>query len=81
MSRIGICLIVIVTLVFTAGAAGGATRRLQYANDRVVLPAVDGPQNESKGDDDASEWLPPRTPTTVATSPNRSRSRRSTRSG
>jgi hypothetical protein len=27
-----------------------------------VLLAVDGPQNESKGDDDASEWLPPRTP-------------------
>ena len=26
----------------------------------VVLLAVDGPQNESKGDDDASEWLPPR---------------------
>ncbi len=39
----------------------GAARRLQFANDRVVLLAVDGPQNESKGDDDASEWLPPRT--------------------
>ena len=37
-----------------------AARRLQYANDRVVLLAVDGPQNESKGDDDASQWLPPR---------------------
>ena len=29
--------------------------------ERVVLLAVDGPQNESKGDDDASEWRPPRT--------------------
>ena len=25
-----------------------------------MLLAVDGPQNESKGDDDASGWLPPR---------------------
>ena len=35
-------------------------KRLRYANDPVVLLAVDGPQNEAKGDDDASEWLPPR---------------------
>jgi hypothetical protein len=37
-----------------------AAKRLRYANDPVVLLAVDGPSNESKGDDDASEWLPPR---------------------
>jgi hypothetical protein len=35
-----------------------AARRLGYANDPSVLLAVDGPENESKGDDDASEWLP-----------------------
>jgi hypothetical protein len=46
----------------TGAARWTAARRLRYANDRVVLLAVDGPQNESKGDDDASEWLPPRTP-------------------
>ena len=33
---------------------------MTYANDPVVLLAVDGPQNEAKGDDDASQWLPPR---------------------
>jgi Protein of unknown function (DUF1524) len=33
-------------------------RRLRYANDPSVLLAVDGPENEAKGDDDASEWLP-----------------------
>jgi hypothetical protein len=36
-----------------------ADKRLHYANDPVVLLAVDGPQNESKGDSDASRWLPP----------------------
>jgi hypothetical protein len=36
------------------------TKRLAYANDPVVLLAVDGPANEAKGDGDASEWLPPR---------------------
>ena len=25
----------------------------------MVLLAVDGPQNEAKGDDDAPQWLPP----------------------
>jgi hypothetical protein len=35
------------------------TRRLHYANDPYVLLAVDGRQNEAKGDDDASAWLPP----------------------
>jgi hypothetical protein len=34
-------------------------KRLRYANDPVGLLAVDGPTNAAKGDDDASEWLPP----------------------
>jgi len=37
-------------------------RRLVYANDRVVLLAVDGPTNGSKSDQDAGEWLPPNVP-------------------
>jgi Protein of unknown function (DUF1524) len=42
----------------------GATRwrrdhRLFYANDPLVLLAVDGPTNNAKGDKDAAEWLPP----------------------
>ena len=44
----------------TRAAKWTTKKRLSYANDRVVLLAVDGPQNEAKGDDDASEWLPPR---------------------
>jgi hypothetical protein len=35
-------------------------RRLRYANDPVVLLAVDGPTKRAKGDKDASKWLPPR---------------------
>jgi hypothetical protein len=44
----------------TGAAAWSANRRLVYANDRDVLLAVDGPSNNAKGDDDASQWLPPR---------------------
>jgi hypothetical protein len=44
----------------TGAKAWTAAKRLQYANDPVVLLAVDGPANEAKGDGDASEWLPPR---------------------
>jgi hypothetical protein len=33
--------------------------RLFYANDPLVLLAVDGPANEGKGDGDAADWLPP----------------------
>ncbi|MCU1456718.1 MAG: Excalibur domain protein [Actinomycetia bacterium] len=33
--------------------------REQFANDPLNLLAVDGPSNQSKGDDDASQWLPP----------------------
>jgi Protein of unknown function (DUF1524) len=43
----------------TGAAAWPAARRLRYANDPLVLLAVDGPENQAKGDDDASEWLPP----------------------
>ncbi len=43
----------------TGASRWTAPRRLTYANDPTVLLAVDGPENESKGDDDASEWIPP----------------------
>jgi hypothetical protein len=44
-----------------SGAAGWAgNRRLRYANDPVVLLAVDGPTNGAKSDKDASKWLPTR---------------------
>jgi hypothetical protein len=42
----------------TGARKWSAARRLGYANDPSVLLAVDGPGNEAKGDDDASEWLP-----------------------
>jgi hypothetical protein len=35
------------------------TVRLTYANDLLVLLAVDGPVNAQKGDADAASWLPP----------------------
>jgi hypothetical protein len=42
------------------GAAKWAARvRLAYANDPVVLLAVDGPANGAKSDSDAAGWLPP----------------------
>ena len=43
----------------TGAARWTAGRRLAYANDPRVLIAVDGPANEQKSDDDASQWLPP----------------------
>jgi hypothetical protein len=43
----------------TGASTWTAARRLRYANDSLVLLAVDGPQNAAKGDDDASDWLPP----------------------
>jgi hypothetical protein len=36
-----------------------AARRLFYANDDLVLLAVDGPTNNAKSDKDAAAWLPP----------------------
>jgi hypothetical protein len=41
----------------TGAREWSAARRLRYANDPSVLLAVDGPANEAKGDDDASQWL------------------------
>jgi len=35
-----------------------AGTRLRYANDPLVLLAVDGPANQHKGDGDAATWLP-----------------------
>lgn len=37
------------------------TLRTELANDPLNLWAVDGPTNDSKGDGDAAEWLPPET--------------------
>jgi hypothetical protein len=36
-----------------------ASQRLGYANDPLVLLAVDGPVNVLKSDSDAASWLPP----------------------
>lgn len=36
-----------------------ATQREDLAEDPLELLPVDGPTNEGKGDDDASQWLPP----------------------
>lgn len=44
----------------TGAARWTASKRLRYANDPLVLLAVDGPSNGAKGDRDASQWLPPR---------------------
>lgn len=43
----------------TGAAHWSATRREQYANDPLNLLAVDGHNNESKGDYSAAQWLPP----------------------
>ncbi len=44
----------------TGAANWTGARREAYANDPSVLLAVDGPANEAKGDDDASQWVPPK---------------------
>jgi uncharacterized protein DUF1524 len=43
----------------TGAQAWTAARRLFYANDGLVLLAVDGPANNAKSDKDAANWLPP----------------------
>jgi hypothetical protein len=43
----------------TGASQWTAKRRLAFANDPENLLAVDGPENQRKGDDDAAEWLPP----------------------
>jgi hypothetical protein len=37
----------------------GSAKRYAFYNDPLNLLAVDGPTNASKGDSDASAWLPP----------------------
>lgn len=44
----------------SGAAAWSDARRRAFANDPLNLLAVDGRQNQAKGDADASEWLPPR---------------------
>ncbi len=43
----------------TGAASWSPEKRVEFANDPENLLAVDGPTNQAKGDDDASEWLPP----------------------
>jgi hypothetical protein len=43
----------------TGAKRWSADLRLFYANDPLVLLAVDGPTNNAKGDKDAANWLPP----------------------
>jgi hypothetical protein len=43
----------------SGAARWSASEREQFANDPLNLLAVDGSSNESKRDDDASQWLPP----------------------
>jgi hypothetical protein len=43
----------------TGARSWTADKRQRLANDPANLLAVDGPANESKGDQDASTWLPP----------------------
>jgi uncharacterized protein DUF1524 len=43
----------------TGAQQWSADKRQDFANDPLNLLAVDGPQNESKGDGDAATWLPP----------------------
>ncbi len=43
----------------TGGSLLTEDQRISLANDPLNLLAVDGPANESKGDKDASQWLPP----------------------
>ncbi|WP_188838025.1 HNH endonuclease family protein [Flexivirga endophytica] len=43
----------------TGAAAWDTTKRTQYANDPLVLVSSDDSLNQSKGDDDPSEWKPP----------------------
>ena len=46
----------------TGGQRLTAQQRQDFAGDPLGLLAVDGASNQSKGDDDAAAWLPPRTP-------------------
>lgn len=43
----------------TGAAQWSAEKRMSYANNPILLLAVDGAANGSKGDRDASGWMPP----------------------
>jgi len=59
-SKIQIDHVVALAAAWRTGAQGWtADRRLFYANDSLVLLAVDGPANNAKSDKDAANWLPP----------------------
>jgi type IV secretory pathway VirB2 component (pilin) len=59
-SKIQIDHVVALAAAWRTGAQGWtADRRLFYANDSLVLLAVDGPANNAKSDKDAADWLPP----------------------
>ena len=47
-----------VVAAWRTGAKAWPSERRLYANDPLVLLAVDGPTNNAKGDNDASEFLP-----------------------
>jgi hypothetical protein len=51
--------VVVIWSEYALGRRESVTKlAVRHANDPSVLLAVDGPENEAKGDDDASEWLP-----------------------
>jgi hypothetical protein len=53
--------VVALSNAWRTGAQQWTTQRRQdFAGDPLELLAVDGPTNQAKSDDDASEWLPPR---------------------
>jgi hypothetical protein len=59
-SKIQIDHVVALAAAWRTGAqAWTGDRRLFYANNSLVLLAVDGPTNNAKGDKDAANWLPP----------------------
>lgn len=59
-SKVQIDHVVALAAAWRTGAKQWAPdRRLFYANDSLVLLAVDGPTNGAKGDKDAGNWLPP----------------------
>ena len=61
-SRVQIDHVVALAAAWRTGAKQlTADKRLFYANDTLVLLAVDGPTNGAKSDSDAANWLPPNT--------------------
>lgn len=59
-SEVDIDHLVALSAAWSTGAADWEyAKRVAFANDPLNLEPVDAGQNRSKGDDDASEWLPP----------------------